>query len=216
VPAEIVVAAGANGAGKSSIAQPYIEANGYPYFNPDQHARKLVQLGVSPDEANGRAWRFGHDRLREAVDRDRSFAFETTLGGHSIAFELMRALAFGRAVTMFYVGLASPELHIRRVAARVVRGGHDIPAELIRKRYDSSRANLISFIGTKAWIRVWDNSAESADGRPDGAAQVFELREAQLVLPRTAPRHADSIPAWARPFLAQALKLALRRHSSRH
>lgn len=216
MPGEIVVAAGTNGAGKSSIAQPYIEANGYPYFNPDQHARKLVQLGVSPDEANGRAWQFGHDRLREAVDRDKSFAFETTLGGHSIAFELMRALAFGRAVTMFYVGLASPELHVRRVAARVVRGGHDIPAELIRKRYDSSRANLVSFIGTQAWIRVWDNSAESADGMPGGAEQVFEVREAKLILPDTASGDADSIPEWARPLLAQALKLGLGAGSRRH
>lgn len=213
---EIVVAAGTNGAGKSSIAQPYIEANGFPYFNPDHYARKLVDLGVRADEANVRAWQVGHGRLREAADRDESFAFETTLGGHSISFELMRALALGRAVTMFYVGLASPELHLRRVAARVARGGHDIPEDMIRKRYDSSRANLISFIGTQAWIRVWDNSVESGDGTPSGARQLFEVRGRRLILPPQASADPDAMPAWARPLVAQALKLGLGAGSRRH
>lgn len=213
---EIIVAAGTNGAGKSSIVQPFVEKGGAPYFNPDQFARELIREGIPPGEANARAWQFGRNQLREAVDQGSACAFETTLGGHSIAFELMRALAFGRTVNILYVGLESAEMHIRRVAARVARGGHDIPEDMIRKRYDSSRTNLLAFIGTQARIRVWDNSAESADGMPGGAEQVFEVREAELILPHTASGDAASIPEWARPLLAQAFKLGLGAGSRRH
>lgn len=205
--AEIVVAAGTNGAGKSSIVQPYVERKGLRYFNPDQFTRELVRKGIPEGDANSRAWQFGRDQLREAVDRDKDFAFETTLGGHSIAFELMRALAFGRSVTIFYVGLASVELHLKRIAARVARGGHDIPEEAVRKRYDASRTNLLAFIGTPAWIRVWDNSAESGDGKPRAARQVFEAQAHRLALP--AADDSEAIPAWAQPLAAQALKLGL-------
>lgn len=204
---EIIVAAGTNGAGKSSIVQPFVERGGAPYFNPDQFARELIREGISPGEANARAWQFGRNQLREAVDQGSAYAFETTLGGHSIAFELMRALAFGRTVSILYVGLESAEMHIRRVAARVGRGGHDIPEDMIRKRYDSSRTNLLAFIGTQAWIRVWDNSAESADGRPGAARQVFEMRAARLRLLPPAANDPDAVPQWARPLVAQALKL---------
>ena len=203
----IIVAAGTNGAGKSSVVQPFLEKAGAPYFNPDQFARQLVREGIPPAEANGRAWQFGRDLLREAVDRGKSYAFETTLGGHSIAFELMRALAFGRTVSILYVGLESAELHIRRVAARVARGGHDIPEDMVRKRYDSSRTNVLAFIGTQAWIRVWDNSAESADGRPGTARQVFEMRGARLRLPPAAVNDPQAVPPWARPLVAQAFRL---------
>lgn len=203
---EIVVAAGTNGAGKSSVVQPYLAQKGFAYFNPDEFTRELVREGVPESDANGRAWQFGRDRLREAVDQGRPFAFETTLGGHSIAFELMRALAFGRAVTIFYVGLASVELHLKRVAARVARGGHDIPEDKIRRRYDDSRTNLLAFLGTQAWVRVWDNSAESVDGKPRGARQVFEAQAHRLALATSEP---EAIPEWARPLVAQAFRLGL-------
>ena len=204
---EIVVAAGTNGAGKSSIVQPYIERKGLSYFNPDQLTRELMRQGVPANDANGRAWQHGRDRLRVAVDGGTAFAFETTLGGHSIAFELMRALAFGRSVTIFYVGLASVELHLKRIAARVASGGHDIPEEKVRQRYAAGRTNLLAFIGTAAWIRVWDNSAESEDGRPRAATEVFDAQAHRLIL--AAPQDAASVPSWAQPLVAQALKLGL-------
>ncbi|HUR40047.1 MAG TPA: hypothetical protein VM240_02665 [Verrucomicrobiae bacterium] len=211
---EIIVAAGTNGAGKSSIVQPFLEGLEEPYFNPDQHTRELVRLGIPEAEANARAWQVGRDRLRDAVDQNRSYAFETTLGGHTIAFELMRALAFGRTVNILFIGLSSVDLHIRRVAARVARGGHDIPDETIRKRYDDSRTNLLAFIGTRAWIRVWDNSEESADGAPSGARQIFDVRGSRLVLPPKASTDPEAMPVWARPLLGQALKLGLSRAPS--
>lgn len=207
----ILVAAGTNGAGKSSIVQPFVERAGGRYFNPDSLARELMGGGMPKEEADIKAWETGHGRLVGAVEAGAGFAFETTLGGHSMPFQLMRALAFQRNVIILYVGLDSVDLHLQRVKARVARGGHDIPEDKVRQRYDDSRRNLLQFIGTAATVRVWDNSAESGDGRPATAVEVFATSGRRLVLPQGAdPRKT---PAWARPLLAQAIKLGLKQES---
>lgn len=203
----IVVAAGTNGAGKSSTIQPFIEGSGGAYFNPDQYAGALIAHGMPAADANALAWARGFAQLCRAVEDGTAYVFETTLGGHSIPYQLMRALAFGRRVVILYVGLISPELHLQRIRERVTRGGHDIPEHKVRARYDDSRRNLLSFIGTRATIRVWDNSVQTDDGRPSHAREVFRVDHQKLHL----PPHDDPArtPAWARPLLAQALKLGL-------
>ena len=203
----ILVAAGTNGAGKSSIVQPFIEASGGAYYNPDQYASTLIRRGMPPAEANALAWARGYQQLCTAVEDGTAYAFETTLGGHSIAYRLMRALAFERQVVMLYVGLASPDLHLQRIRERVTRGGHDIPEDAVRRRYDDSRRNLLSFIGTRATIRVWDNSAQTPDGRPTLAKEIFRIENRKLTLPR---KHDPAkVPGWVRPMLAQAMKLGM-------
>src|SRR5690606_18626324 len=137
---------------------------GGDYYNPDERTRAYIKAGLDPDDANSRAWQDGFDALKRAIDANASFTFETTLGGKSIVVELFRALALGRRLTIYYVGLESVDLHIRRVAARVRCGGHDIPAAKIRERFAHSRDNLLGFIGTRASIRAWDNSDEDESG----------------------------------------------------
>src|SRR5947199_916358 len=98
---------------------------------------------ITNEEANSTAW-LQEKRLLERVIAERlNFAFETTLGGHTITALLQSALSAGIDVRIWYVGLNSSELHITRVHARVARGGHDVPDAKIRERYDSSRLNLI-------------------------------------------------------------------------
>lgn len=201
----ILVAAGANGAGKSSIVQPFIESAGGAYFNPDQFAGALIAHGMAATDANAVAWARGYSQLCAAVEAGTAYAFETTLGGHSVAYQLMRALAFERRVVILYVGLATPELHLQRIRERVARGGHDIPVDKVRQRYDDSRRNLLSFIGTRAVIRVWDNTTQAVDGRPSHAREILRVDHRRLHLPPTTDLAAT--PAWARPLLAQALKL---------
>lgn len=202
--AQIFVAAGTNGAGKSSIAQPYIERFGGRYFNPDEVTRDLIDRGMPVADANAHAWQINFDMLRTAIDKGLNHAFETTLGGHSIALELMRALAMGRTVQMIYVGLETVDLHIERVAQRVSRGGHDIAEKKIRERFDRSRENLLAFIGTPAHIMVWDNSSPLVDGAPK-PRHLATLNGRHLTLPPGRP--ITSTPTWAQPLLARALQL---------
>lgn len=202
---EIIVAAGVNGAGKSSIIGQYAKNNGASYFNPDERTRDFVRAGLGEAEANARSWQEGFDALRNAIDNDASYTFETTLGGKSIVTELFRALARKRPVTIYYIGLNSVELHIRRVAARVKRGGHDIPEAKIRERYISSRENLLGFIGTEASLRIWDNSDEDAGGKPN-PVDVLIIKDNRLIYPVTS-KALKATPGWARPLVQRALEV---------
>jgi len=91
----IVVAAVTNGAGKCTIVQPFVQANGGYYFNPDEYTRGLVATGMPLQDANAAAWNYGFKQLQAAIDDGKRYSFETILGGNTMPAELMRALAMG-------------------------------------------------------------------------------------------------------------------------
>lgn len=140
-------------------------------------------------------------RLREVIATRCDFALETTLGGNTLTGLLIDAARSGMLVRVSYVGLESPELHIARVASRVLAGGHDIPTHKIRERYETSRNNLVRLIPYLAELRVFDNSVE---GSPANASPkpvlVLHYLEGKILFP---PRTADS-PAWAQRIVAAA------------
>ena len=204
-PGRILVAAGTNGAGKSTIVGEFLAAKGGAYFNPDLVARELIQKGVPTEQANASAWKLGFNALQRAINNNEDFSFETTLGGNTIARELHQAIKAGLEIYIWYVGLASPELHIARVRARVGRGGHEIPEAKIRERYPKSLTNLVSFIGAAAEVHLFDNSAESADGLPQ-TMRVFRMRGKRIIEPDVETLMTQT-PNWAKPVVAAAIKV---------
>ncbi len=114
----LTVIAGTNGAGKSSIIGMFLRRRGGEYFNADEWARVLRRNapGLNQTDANGLSWLAGKEMLEAAIEFDRDYAFETTLGGNTIPLLIARAAAHGHRVVIRYVGLDSPETHIRRVA----------------------------------------------------------------------------------------------------
>lgn len=201
----IVVLAGTNGGGKSSIGGEMLRQSGAEFFNPDSVARQLLEVdpSITVAQANGRAWTLGRELLERAIEQRRTWAFETTLGGRTITQLLVKAANVGIPVRVWYVGLASPELHLSRVRARVERGGHDIPEPKIRERYDGSRANLIRLLPHLAELRVYDNSVEAPPehSRPAPQLMLNVLRGRILAVP---PGEA---PDWVKPVLASAYRL---------
>ncbi len=199
--AQIVVLAGTNGAGKSSVAGAALRRAGAEYFDPDEATRRILQLrpDLSLREANVRAWREGHDRLVQAIEQRLSYAFETTLGGSTITADLLRAADLGIRVRVFYVGLVTVERHLARVRARVAHGGHDIPEDLVRARYDKSRRNLLRLIPQLAELKLWDNSVEcdpSTGERPEPLL-VLHMKKDKLVYSCSA----IDVPGWAKPIM---------------
>ena len=205
----IFVLAGVNGAGKSSVGGNLLAEHGVPWFNPDGYARELMsRLHVTPEEANAAAWQFGREQLEEAIANGRNFAFETTLGASTIPGLLAKASA-SHDVVIWFCGLASVELHLRRVAARVASGGHDIPEAKIRERWDGSRSNIIQLLPYLAHLQVFDNSAEAAAGRPIPAPiLLLEIVNGKMLRPDPAdPRQLEAIPSWAMPLVEGAIRL---------
>ena len=202
----IYVLAGTNGAGKSSIAGAMLLRQRVEYFNPDEAARRIraANPGISQTQANGAAWHEGRRLLERAIAERLDFAFETTLGGHTITDLLEQASARGIEVRIWYVGLNSPQLHIARVRSRVKKGGHDIPEPRIHERYDASRLNLIRLLPGLSELWVYDNSKE-AD--PDAGVApeprlVLHVRQGAIV----GPRDLSRTPEWAKAIVAAAMK----------
>lgn len=198
----ITVIAGVNGAGKSSIVGSHLRARGGDYYNPDEVARGLLRDGVvdSQEQANSKAWQMGYEQLQQAIVADDDYIFETTLGGHSICQALHNALDVGRQVRIFYCGLASPELHIQRVGERVARGGHPIPEEKIRERWQHSIRNMIGLIPRCQAVRVFDNSMPADDLGPNPVC-LFSIVDDQFDSPPV-----KLMPDWAKPLATVAIR----------
>ncbi len=204
----IYVLAGVNGAGKSSIGGHLLTRAGLGWFNPDQFAREWrAASGCSVTEANATAWQEGMRRLAAACERGQSYAFETTLGGRSVPARLIDA-ARTHDVLVWYCGLASPELHLARIRARVAAGGHDIPEAKVRERWAASVSNLIALLPHLSQARLFDNSATVAPGEavPE-PTHVAAFDQGRLKWP--APTDSTQLartPDWAKPVLEAALR----------
>ena len=200
--------AGTNGAGKSSVAGGALIQAGMEFFNPDPIAVRLRSLNpsLSQLEANSLAWKEGKRLLERAIARRIDYAFETTLGGRTIVSLLEEAAAKEIELLVWYVGLSSPELHIARVKARVVRGGHDIPEEKIRERYAQSVLNLIRLMPSLAELLVYDNSEEADPytGKEPRPLLVLHLRHGKILRVCDPAR----VPEWAKPIVVTAMKIA--------
>ena len=207
-PSRIYVIAGVNGAGKSSIAGAMFRSEGGDYYNPDEAARKLLAAnpGLTQSEANARAWQRGRELLEQSIEKGLDFAFETTLGGNTITRLLAEAAARGARLHVWYVGLSNLDQHIRRVRSRVRQGGHDIPEEMIRRRFEHSRHNLIALLPALTALRMYDNSVEAdpAAGKEPKLTTVLIMAHRKILNPGDLAKAPD----WAKPIVAAAIKLA--------
>lgn len=139
---KIIIIAGPNGAGKTTFARSFLpeEAQCTRFINAD-----LIAAGLSPFAPEAEALKAGRLMLEEiagCVRRGESFAFETTLAGLSYLARIRQWRAKGYHVSLFFLCLPDAETAIVRVAERVRQGGHDIPAEVIRRRFSAGLHNL--------------------------------------------------------------------------
>ena len=182
--------------------------SGGDYFNPDEVTSRILAAnpGFAAAAANSAAWHAGKRLLERAIAERLDFAFETTLGGHTITALLQEASVAGIDVRVWFVGLRSPELHMARVRSRVARGGHDIPAEQIRERYDRSRINLIDLMPRLTELRVFDNSfeADPHSGRRPRPTLVLHLVKGNIM----EMVELSKTPEWARALVAAAVKIS--------
>ena len=138
----IIIIAGPNGAGKTTFAREFLpnEANCPTFVNAD-----LIAEGLNPLQPEREAFAAGRmmlDIIRRYVDEGCSFAFETTLSGRAYASMIPRWQAQGYRVALHFLTLPSPEVAVARVKKRVATGGHNIPEDVIRRRFDSGRRNF--------------------------------------------------------------------------
>jgi predicted ABC-type ATPase len=159
---KIVIIAGPNGAGKTTFAREFLpnEANCPEFINAD-----LIAAGLSPfkpEAAAARAGRLMLAEMDEQVRQRRSFAFETTLSGHVYARKITKWRSLGYHVKLIFLSLPSVDMAVARVAARVVQGGHDVPEQVIQRRFNSGLRNFEQIYKkiVDAWV-LYDNSGSA-------------------------------------------------------
>ena len=102
------------------------------------------------------------ERLHNLLNTGVNFAFETTLAARHFAVFLRQCKANGYTINLMYFWLQTPELAISRVRRRVESGGHSIPEEVIRRRYERGRINLIRlYLPLCDTIIIYDNSGDN-------------------------------------------------------
>lgn len=153
------IIAGCNGAGKTTaFKQTLHESFGYPVFvNPDEIAKELCPEDVN--RVQNQAGRQAVERIHEYLNGQDSFCVETTLATRTYQGHIKEAHENGFKVALFYYWLSSPELAVARVEQRVIEGGHDVPPDTIRDRYNRSIKYLSSLYLNKVdYWKIVDNS----------------------------------------------------------
>jgi len=159
---KIIIIAGPNGAGKTSFARSFLpeEAQCLRFINAD-----LIAAGLSPfapETAALKAGRLMVQEMANCVQKGESFAFETTLSGLHYLVRIRQWRKQGYHVSLFFLYLPDVEMAIARVAERVKQGGHDIPQDVIRRRFTAGLRNFHQVY--KSVVDGWalfDNAGET-------------------------------------------------------
>lgn len=155
----IYIIAGCNGAGKTTasftILPEMLDCN--QFVNADEIAKGLSPF--QPETVSFHAGRIMLERIKELIDLQVDFAFETTLTTISYKNTIELAKQKGYKITLLFFWLNDVKLAIERVAIRVSEGGHNIPENVIVRRYYKGLANLNNiFIDICDYWIIIDNS----------------------------------------------------------
>jgi predicted ABC-type ATPase len=158
----VYVIAGPNGTGKTTFATQYLPkiADCRNFINAD-----LIAKGLSPfnvDAAAMQAGRLFLENIREQVRRGTDFGFETTLSGIGYVklFEELRKK--GYALKLFFLWIPGVALSLKRISNRVRLGGHNVPAEVVKRRFVKGLNNLFNtYMGLVDYCAIFDNSSSA-------------------------------------------------------
>ena len=173
----LYIIAGCNGAGKTTASNTILPdiLDCKEFVNADN-----IAAGISPFNPEGAAFEAGRimlNRINQLLTEGKDFAFETTLSTRSYVSLINRAKLLDYNVDLVYIWLSSPEQAKERVAKRVIQGGHNIPEEVIERRYYRGIKNLLNlFIPLCDYWLISDNSEGKletiASGTGDGEITV--------------------------------------------
>lgn len=135
-----LVFAGANGSGKSTIAEEFLKTEPFDYINADDIAKKMNSADISKVRIS--AGKEFNRRINNNFKSGVSFAIETTLSGNTYISTFKKAKYLGYKIILIYTFVDSPQVCIERIKTRVQNGGHFIPDEDVIRRYSRSKINF--------------------------------------------------------------------------
>ena len=193
------IVAGPNGAGKSTLVASGAvrEALGPDLvcLNADVRTQLILHADPTAADANLRAAIETDAQVAANIELGVSFLVETVLSSDKYLDDIARAVSLGYQIGVIYVGLATPQDAVRRVALRRAMGGHDVPADRVIARWSRSIAMLGRIVPFADRLYVFDNSSTKGPvliARKDGVQLELLLPgclpEIDAVLVTVAPR----------------------------
>lgn len=191
----LIVIAGPNGSGKTSMTSRF-HIHGWledsEYINPDNVARDVFG-DWNNQESVLKAANYCNEWRERCLAERKSHIFETVMSAADKVDYILRAKEAGFFIRLFFVSTESPTINAKRVASRVLNGGHDVPIPKIISRYDKSIANCKILSGIVDRLYVYDNSIEDAEAR-----LLFRMSDGEL-----AKRYVEELPNWALTILPE-------------
>jgi len=174
---DVYLIGGPNGAGKTTTALRIFPALGVTHFiNADAIAQGLSPLDVAG--AARAAGRLMLEQMETRLARGDDFALESTLASRSLAPFVQRCKTAGYRFTLIYVWLRNADLAVERVSGRVAAGGHDIPDDVIRRRYERGGRNFFELYRPLAdeWfvLNNSDNSTVDVARKLGGIEEIMQ------------------------------------------
>lgn len=155
----LYIIAGCNGAGKTTASYTILPEiiDCKEFVNADEIAKGLSPF--QPEKVSFESGRIMVNRINDLIREDKSFAFETTLSTRSYKNKILKAKSRGYTVTLLFFWLNNIQLAKERVKTRVLEGGHDIPPEVIERRYLRGIYNLFDiYLPLIDGALIFDNS----------------------------------------------------------
>jgi predicted ABC-type ATPase len=175
----LYIIAGCNGAGKTTASMTVLPEilNCYEFVNADEIARGLSPF--QPEKVAIEAGRIMLNRLNQLIESGVDFAFETTLATRSYVSFIEKAKIKGYTIILIFIYLESIELAKKRVIQRVNSGGHNIPHEVIERRYVSGLNNFQNlYLPISTQWYCFDNTYDKpnivAVGNIDSGETIFD------------------------------------------
>lgn len=178
---KLFVIAGCNGAGKTTASYTVLPEilNCDEFVNADEIAKGLSPF--RPEKSSIQAGKLMLNRIKYLIQTNQDFAFETTLATKSYRNFVLKAKEEGYKVELIFFWLNSPNLAVKRVEHRVKEGGHDIPENVIRRRYDNGLRNFFCIF--KSLVDEWmfiDNSGEQNSVIAIGSGSKEDIRSPDI------------------------------------
>ncbi len=189
----LIVIAGPNGSGKTSVTSKILHhewLEDSEYINPDNVARDIFGDWNNQD-AVLKAANYCNDWREKCLAEKKSHIFETVMSAGDKVDYILRAKEAGFFIRLFFVSTESPTINAKRVAKRVLDGGHDVPIPKIISRYNKSIANCEILSQIVDRLYVYDNSVEDSEARI-----LFRMSNGKVV-----KSYTDALPDWAKNIL---------------
>ena len=187
----LCILGGCNGAGKTTLARELLPRLGLMRFlNADEIARGLSPL--DPALCAFRAGRLLLEEARSLIAAKAGFALESTLSGKTHCALIHAAKARGYRILLHYIVIGSAAQAMERVALRVRLGGHHVPEDDIRRRFERSRRHFLEdYLPLADEWGLWDNHspppiqiADSETNTPDQLHAMLTSTSLQEAPPR--------------------------------